>query len=63
MLLKPPLIPQLLNLWDSRNEEEGPTSDNVLPFGIRPWKLEEPLESILANAPSFTNKGLRALRC
>lgn len=27
------LIPQVLNLWEIRNEEERPTSDTVFPLG------------------------------
>lgn len=51
MPLKLPLILQLLHLWKSRNEDEGPTSDKVFPFGTKLGKLEEPLESILAEPP------------
>lgn len=59
--LEPPSIPQLLNLWESRNEKEGPTSDSVFPFGIT-MKTKRTLGQHPGSAPSFTNKELKALR-
>lgn len=56
-----PLISQLFSFGESRNEEEGPTSDNVFPFETTPRKLEELSESTLAKPPSFTNKELTDL--
>lgn len=60
---KLPLISQLFNFGERRNEEEGPTSDNAFPFGTTPRKLKELSESTLAKPPSFTNKELTDLGC